>query len=492
MTQTLEEAPIVEQALGVLHSAARATSAALHVETPAGPRIAAAAGQWHTERVWAPATPVDGPEVTRRGRREVLRLPRAARGHRIGTVTLVRPDAQPFDPHGIDLLRLLVDQMTVAVQNARDYREKLEQAIRDPLTGLYNRRFLLEALEKEVQRSERLWLGRVARHLRRRRLQAHQRPPRPRDGRRRAAPHRRGRRLGHPAGRQLRAHRRRGVRAAAARDGPARGAARRRPRAHRRRPSGHPPRPARHPERRRRVDARRRARRPRLQRRADSALYWAKRNGKDLCAVASEAIGEPGGDVHDGVLAHLYALVAMIDAQQLHTRDHSENVAAYAVALAQALGLQRDRIVKLRRAAMLHDVGKVAVRSDVLAKAGPLTDAEYEEILAHPVVGGVMLAHAGLQDEAAWVRHHHERVDGHGYPDRLRDTDLPVEARILFVADAFEAMTSDRPYRSGLSVADAVAELRRCAGTQFDPVVVEALVELLDSGRLMLLALRSE
>ncbi|HEX2084642.1 MAG TPA: HD-GYP domain-containing protein, partial [Solirubrobacteraceae bacterium] len=193
-----------------------------------------------------------------------------------------------------------------------------------------------------------------------------------------------------------------------------------------------------------------------------------------------------------GMVAHLYALVAMIDAQQLHTRDHSENVAAYTVAIGQALGLARDRIVKLRRAAMLHDVGKIAVPSAVLAKPGRLTQEEFAQIREHPVVGGLMLAHAGLSEEAAWVRGHHERVDGGGYPDGLRRSQIPLESRILFVADAFEAMTSDRPYQAGMPVEEALAELRRCAGTQFDARVVTVLSELVRSGRLSVLALRAE
>jgi len=492
MTQTLEEAPIVEQALGVLHAAARATSAALHVEQTDGTRrLAAAAGAWHTEREWAPTGPVDGAQVTARGRREVLRLPLAARGRRIGTVTLVRPEAQPFEARGIELLGLLVDQMAVAVQNARDYREKLEQAIRDPLTGLYNRRFLLEALEKEVQRSERYGseaslvifdvddfkhindrFGHATGDEVLRRIGATAETViRPADSFARIGGEEFALLLPETAQLEalLVADR---VRTAVSRQ-------RILPEGRVTLSGGVASCP---------VDAKDAEA---LQGRADAALYWAKRNGKDLCAVASEAIAEPAADVQDSVLAHLYALVAMIDARQLHTRDHSENVASYAVALGQQLGLGRDRLVKLRRAAMLHDIGKVAVRSEVLAKPGPLTDAEYAEIVAHAVVGGIMLAHAGLEEEAAWVRHHHERVDGGGYPDRLARADLPLEARILFVADAFEAMTSDRPYRIGLGVGDAVAELRRCAGSQFDAEVVEAMALLLGEGRLTVLALRA-
>ena len=107
----------------------------------------------------------------------------------------------------------------------------------------------------------------------------------------------------------------------------------------------------------------------------------------------------------------------------------------------------------------------------------------------HPVAGATMLLHSGLGDEASWVRHHHERIDGGGYPDRLSGDEIPLESKILFVADSFEAMTSDRPYRRGVSVDDAVGELRRCAGTQFDPAVVDALVSLVGSDRLTVLAL---
>jgi len=492
MTQTLEEAPIIEQALGVLRAAARATSAALHTEDGEGPaKLAAAAGDWYSERPWVPSGDVgDELVLAERGRRAVLRLPLGARGKRIGVVTLIRPAAEPFDPTGVELLRLLVDQMGVAVQNARDYREKLEQAIRDPLTGLYNRRFLLEALEKEVSRSERYGseaslvlfdvddfklvndqLGHAAGDdVLRAIAEVAEQCIRPSDSFARIGGEEFALLL--PETSQLEAlmiaDR---VRTAFAR------------------------RPI--------LDGRRvtlsggvascpgdATTAGDLQRRADAALYWAKRNGKDLCAVASEATEEPAESARDGLVANLYALVAMIDAQQLHTRDHSENVAAYAVALGQAAGLDRDRVVALRRAAMLHDVGKIAVRSEILEKPARLTVEEFDEIRHHSIVGGIMLAHAGLREESTWVRHHHERVDGRGYPDGLSGDDLPLEARILFVADAFEAMTSDRPYRAGMDADDALVELRACAGTQFDPRLVELFAELVSSGRLAVLALR--
>jgi putative nucleotidyltransferase with HDIG domain len=224
---------------------------------------------------------------------------------------------------------------------------------------------------------------------------------------------------------------------------------------------------------------------------ADAALYWAKRNGKNLCAVTSEVIVREAAGEADGALAHLHALVTMIDAQHLQTRDHSENVSAYAVALGRALGLDGDHIVRLRQAAYFHDIGKVAVSSDILNKPAPLTPAEMAEVRLHPVVGATMLMHAGLHEEARWVRSHHEWIDGSGYPVGLSGDQIPFESRIILVADAFEAMTSERPYSAGIAVEDALAELESCAGSQFDPEVVEALVDLLGRGELAVLTLRN-
>ena len=492
MTQTLEEAPIMEQALGVLQTAARATSAALQVNTERGLELKAAAGQWTVEREWVDTlSQPEDLEINQRGAREILRVPLAARGKAIGIVTLVRPADQPFDRAGVNLLRLLVDQMGVAVQNARDYREKLEQAIRDPLTGLYNRRFFTESLEKEVQRSERYGseasvvifdiddfksINDTFGHatgddVLRKLAEIADAIIRPSDSFARIGGEEFALLL--PETPQLEAllvaDR---LRTALSRQHVL-------------------------PDRRVTMsggvascpgDA---MTRNELQKNADAALYWAKRNGKDMCAVASEVTATEAEVGTDGMLAHLYALVAMIDAQHLHTRDHSENVASYAVVLGQALGLEPAGIVRLRRAALLHDIGKVGVSGAILNKPDKLTDAEYTEIKTHPIIGGLMLSHAGLAEEAGWVRHHHERIDGGGYPDRLTGDQIPLEARILFVADSFEAMTSDRPYSAGMEVCDAVAELRRCSGTQFDPDVVDEIDRLVSEDRMTVLALRA-
>lgn len=229
-----------------------------------------------------------------------------------------------------------------------------------------------------------------------------------------------------------------------------------------------------------------------IERHARRALRWAKEHGRNLCAVAGEAVAPELDEGTGDILAHLFAVVESIDAQHLHTRDHSESVARYAVAVGQELGLDEPHVMRIRRAAFLHDIGKIAIDDTILSKPDRLTDAEFEQIKVHPVVGARMLHHAGLVEEAVWIRHHHERVDGRGYPDGLAGESIPVEARIIFVADSLEAMTSDRPYRRGMPVAAALEELRRCAGTQFDPAVVDAVVRLLDDGRLEVLGLRED
>jgi diguanylate cyclase (GGDEF)-like protein/putative nucleotidyltransferase with HDIG domain len=494
MTQTLEEAPILERGLGVLHLAARASSSALYLEKPAALELCATTGAWPSEHVWAgkPRSPGEGRSLEERGGREILRLALSTRGNDIGFVVFMRASDDPDSDNELDLLDLLGDQLAIAIQNARDYREKLEQAIRDPLTGLYNRRFFYEALEKEVQRSARYGttaslvlfdvddfkgindsLGHQAGDDVLRKIGAIVGPLiRPVDSFARLGGEEFGLLL--PETSQLDAL------LAAERIRTAIG---------RRAVLGD-----------RRVtisggvascpaDA---ATLEELERKADVALYWAKRNGKNLCAVATEVVVSESGEARDGMLAHLHALVATIDSQHLNTRDHSQNVAAYAAGIGEHIGLSRERIVLLRRAALFHDIGKVAVRREVLNKPSRLSDAEFDEIKVHTVVGGAMLAHSGFEVEADWVRHHHERIDGHGYPDGLPGAEIPVEARIIHVADSFEAMTSDRPYHSGRPVSDAVAELRRCAGTQFEPRLVEALVELLEADALPVLALRDQ
>lgn len=168
-------------------------------------------------------------------------------------------------------------------------------------------------------------------------------------------------------------------------------------------------------------------------------------------------------------------LAHALDVRDAKTANHSETVADYAVAMARQLGLSASQIERVRLAGLLHDVGKIGIPDSVLRKPGKLTDAEWAMMRRHPELGAQMLDSATLRDVRLWVLAHHERPDGTGYPQGLRGDEIPLEARILAVADAFEAMVADRPYRRGRPPAEALAELRRCAGTQFDTDVVAAL-----------------
>jgi HD-GYP domain-containing protein (c-di-GMP phosphodiesterase class II) len=136
---------------------------------------------------------------------------------------------------------------------------------------------------------------------------------------------------------------------------------------------------------------------------------------------------------------------------------------------------------RIHAAGVLHDLGKLGIADAILHKPGRLDDFEWKEIQRHPEIGARILEHAGLSDIAGWVRAHHERIDGCGYPAGIAGHEIPIEARILAVADAYEAMVADRPYRAGIPRAAAREEIVRCSGTQFDPTVVGAFLESLAS-----------
>jgi len=157
-------------------------------------------------------------------------------------------------------------------------------------------------------------------------------------------------------------------------------------------------------------------------------------------------------------------------------RTHSEHVADLSVRVGQALGLAGDELEMLGLAAVVHDVGKLAVDPEILAKPSALDEEEWEAMRAHPAAGAELLEPCAAPPEVLEiVRSHHERWDGRGYPDGLAGEEIPLVARIVCACDAWSAMTTDRSYRTALSPEEAAAELRRCAGTQFDPAVVEAL-----------------
>ncbi|MET8680578.1 HD-GYP domain-containing protein [Streptomyces sp. NPDC004647] len=179
--------------------------------------------------------------------------------------------------------------------------------------------------------------------------------------------------------------------------------------------------------------------------------------------------------------ATIRALVQAVDIKDRYTRGHSERVGRASVMIARELGMDDDRLEVLRFAGILHDVGKLGVPTRLLRKDGPLTPEERRIIELHPEYGHEMVRGIGFLGEArAAILHHHERLDGRGYPYGLSGGEIPEFARVVAVADAFDAMTSTRSYRRARPVATAVRELRRCAGAQFDPRMVRALARALD------------
>lgn len=180
------------------------------------------------------------------------------------------------------------------------------------------------------------------------------------------------------------------------------------------------------------------------------------------------------------------SLVDSINAKDSYTRQHSLNVAKYATLLAQELNLSSKDVRAVNVLARLHDIGKIGVRDDVLNKSSSLNEEESSIIRLHPVIGAQILNNIkGMREHLAIVRNHHERYDGKGYPDGLKGEGIPLVARILSVADSFDAMTTDRPYRIALSFADAIKELEKNKGTQFDPLVVDVFIKIYNSGKII-------
>jgi putative nucleotidyltransferase with HDIG domain len=184
------------------------------------------------------------------------------------------------------------------------------------------------------------------------------------------------------------------------------------------------------------------------------------------------------------------ALAEAVDAKDAYTRGHSERVGVYASKIAREMGFAKDFIERVYIAGLLHDVGKIGIRDAVITKPERLTPEEYEDIKRHPEIGARILEPVDfLREVAPCVRHHHEWYDGssRGYPDRLRGDQIPLPSRIILVADTIEAMTSDRPYRQALPLDIVFTELTKYAGSQFDPLVVDAAVRLLsDEGQAFL------
>ena len=171
------------------------------------------------------------------------------------------------------------------------------------------------------------------------------------------------------------------------------------------------------------------------------------------------------------------SLAAALEARDGYTGEHSDAVHSLSVAVARKLGLYAREVAEVEAVALLHDVGKIGIPDQILHKPGPLTPDEWVLMREHPVIGERILRPLpGLSEVATAARHEHERWDGRGYPDGISGEDIPLASRIVLTCDAYNALVSDRPYRKRLSDATAVAELRRCAGTQFDPRLAEAFL----------------
>jgi diguanylate cyclase (GGDEF)-like protein/putative nucleotidyltransferase with HDIG domain len=216
---------------------------------------------------------------------------------------------------------------------------------------------------------------------------------------------------------------------------------------------------------------------------ADGALYWAKEHGKNQVRVARADVAElsefrrvASGADRIARFRAAASLARAVDSRDAYIGSHSERVANLAGEIAAQLDLPAEDVELTRLAGRLHDLGKLAIPEEILRKPAALGDAERLVIERHPQIGFRMLESLGVDPIANWVLHHHERWDGAGYPEGLAGDRIPLGARIIFVSDAFDAMTSDRLYRDALSYEDAVAEVERCAGSQFDPDVVAAFV----------------
>jgi HD-GYP domain-containing protein (c-di-GMP phosphodiesterase class II) len=196
--------------------------------------------------------------------------------------------------------------------------------------------------------------------------------------------------------------------------------------------------------------------------------------------------------LQDAYLQTVTSLVEAMTAKDTYLFSHSHSVATYARAIAEELGLSRERIDRLVQGCELHDLGKIAVPDTILLKPGALTEQEFEIVKQHPLWGARILSPLSfMRDITEMVHQEHERWDGSGYPQGLEGERIRLEARIISVADALDAMTSDRPYRAKIPLQQAAEEIQRCAGSQFDPRVADACLRAIQKGTLEVVALRS-
>ena len=223
---------------------------------------------------------------------------------------------------------------------------------------------------------------------------------------------------------------------------------------------------------------------------ATRALGWARTSGVDRTFVYEREIAaamdvEGGSERERGaaIADSLRLLADAVDGRR-GASGHATRVARISREISRKMGLPADRSERVYVAALLHDIGQISMDDDVLGSSDELDLNDLDELREHPDIGSRLLAGTPFSDLREWIRHHHERVDGTGYPDRLSEERIPLEAQIISVAEAFEELTGDRPYRAGVTVTDALAEIRRCAGSQFSESVVDALGSLVEEDEL--------
>jgi diguanylate cyclase (GGDEF)-like protein len=222
---------------------------------------------------------------------------------------------------------------------------------------------------------------------------------------------------------------------------------------------------------------------------ADAAAFEAKRRGGNQCLLSRILSSKPSERIPDAIdekiiMDIVHSLVAVLEARDIYTHGHSQEVNKYALMLGEAIGLSHGELIYISRVALLHDIGKISISEGVLHKKGRLSEEDWEQMKNHPLQGVELISRIPsiLHCKPA-ILHHHERWDGKGYPSSLRGKEIPLEARILSIADAFAAMVSARPYRPAKSYQEALSELKREAGKQFDPELVEKFVA--EVGRLI-------
>jgi putative nucleotidyltransferase with HDIG domain len=212
--------------------------------------------------------------------------------------------------------------------------------------------------------------------------------------------------------------------------------------------------------------------------RTEDSVRELKRLNQEL-ASANREVGDASRAIQQLNDELFLTLSKIIDARDPYVSGHAAKVADYATSIAAELGLPEERIAPIRQAGLLHDIGKIGVSEHILHKPGKLTPEEYEQVKTHANLGAEFLETArGLRHLAPFVRHHHERWDGSGYPQGLVGEQTPLEARILAVCDAIEAMASDRPYQRAMSLEEILIEVKRGRGTHFDPILADVFIRI--------------